>query len=617
MVRLSPPAACSRSLPARARGRTGNAPRGTGLRMGLQTFIGRCGGAPAARSWPARWSLPCGAGVSSWPALRAPTTPPAPSAAAYVGAETCASCHAAEAGLWHESQHAHAMEHATEDDCPRRLRRCELREGRRHHDLLRDGDGLRRPHRRARRRAPGLHGQVHLRRRSPLQQYLVELPGGRLQALPIAWDTRPAEEGGQRWFHLYPDETIPAGDELHWTGRLQNWNTMCADCHSTNVVRNYDLATDTYGTTYSEINVACESCHGPGSQHVDWANKAEGWEAMADMGLVVALDERKDAAWILDPETGNSRREPPRTTMREIDTCAVCHSRRGPVTASAIPGAPIGDSYRVVSPRAGPLLPRRPDPRRGLCPRLVPQSRMFHEGVTCSDCHEPHSLDAPLREERRLHAVPFGRDVRHARPSPPRDRTPPGPSASPATCRSGPTWSSTRAATTASASRGPTFRRRSARPTPATPAMPTRRRPGRRRRSPPGTRTRTRRFQQFGRDASRRRARRTRARATACSRSPKTRARPGIARASALDRLDRVPTPEAFGSLVGLLHDPDPLVRRSAAIGLRDASRRRRARRSSTLPRIRSATCGSRRRGCSPRCRTRRWRPRPWCLASS
>ena len=105
----------------------------------------------------------------------------------------------------------------------------------------------------------------------PLQQYLIAFPGGRWQALSLAWDTRPKEQGGQRWFHLYPDEKIPVGDELHWTGINQNWNWMCADCHSTNLVRGYDLKSDSYHTTWSALNVSCEACHGPGSAHVAWA----------------------------------------------------------------------------------------------------------------------------------------------------------------------------------------------------------------------------------------------------------------------------------------------------------------------------------------------------------
>ena len=92
---------------------------------------------------------------------------------------------------------------------------------------------------------------------SPLQQYLIKLPGGRLQALSIAWDSRPTEQGGQRWFHLYPDERITHNDELHWTRRAQNWNFMCAECHSTNLEKHYDEAKHEYRTTWSEINVSC------------------------------------------------------------------------------------------------------------------------------------------------------------------------------------------------------------------------------------------------------------------------------------------------------------------------------------------------------------------------
>ena len=109
----------------------------------------------------------------------------------------------------------------------------------------------------------------------PLQQYLIAFPGGRYQTLPIAWDARPKGEGGQRWFHLYPNEKIDHTDPLHWTGALPELDLQCAECHSTNLRKGYDAASNTYKTTYSEINVACEACHGPGSRHVDWARKAQ------------------------------------------------------------------------------------------------------------------------------------------------------------------------------------------------------------------------------------------------------------------------------------------------------------------------------------------------------
>ena len=141
----------------------------------------------------------------------------------------------------------------------------------------------------------------------PLQQYLVELPGGKLQALSIAWDTRTAEQGGARWFHLYPDQKIDYHDELHWTRRAQNWNFMCADCHSTDVRKNYDAQTDKFQTAWSEIAVGCEACHGPGSAHIAWAgSKADD----PTKGLTVALDERRGARFTIDATSGNASRSP-------------------------------------------------------------------------------------------------------------------------------------------------------------------------------------------------------------------------------------------------------------------------------------------------------------------
>ena len=227
---------------------------------------------------------------------------------------------------------------------------------------------------------------------APLQQYLLELPGGRLQALSIAWDSRPKEEGGQRWFHLYPDETIVHGDPLHWTGLQQNWNFMCAECHSTNLQRGYDPATNSYKTTFSEINVACETCHGPGSRHVAWAKHEPGWEAFDRKGLALLLDERRDITWTFDPATGNSKRSAPRTTTKEIETCALCHSRRGPIWAKIEAGAPIGDSHRVTALDEGLYFPDGQIRDEVYEYGSFLQSKMFHEGVTCSDCHDPHSL---------------------------------------------------------------------------------------------------------------------------------------------------------------------------------------------------------------------------------
>jgi predicted CXXCH cytochrome family protein len=216
----------------------------------------------------------------------------------------------------------------------------------------------------------------------PLQQYLVGLPNGRLQALPIAWDTREASRGGQRWFHLYSGQHVSHGDPLHWTGREQNWNFMCADCHSTGVRKNYDPASDSFHTTWAAINVTCEACHGPGSRHV---------ASPRENGLTVQLDERAHVAWTVDPASGKPVRGAPRTTSREIDVCAVCHSRRAQIADGYVPGAALMDYYEPSTIET-PLYYADGQQRDEVYVYgSFMQSRMAAAGVTCSDCHDPHT----------------------------------------------------------------------------------------------------------------------------------------------------------------------------------------------------------------------------------
>ncbi len=164
----------------------------------------------------------------------------------------------------------------------------------------------------------------------PLQQYLIEFPGGSLQTLAFSWDTRPASGGGQRWFHVYPDEYIAPDDSLHWTGLQQNWNYMCAECHSTNVEMGFDAASDTFATTYSEISVGCEGCHGPGSKHIE---QAQAGTENPGYGFNVDLDDHGNATWIMNPETGIVARSEARTQpQQQPEACGRCHSRRGVIS---------------------------------------------------------------------------------------------------------------------------------------------------------------------------------------------------------------------------------------------------------------------------------------------
>jgi predicted CXXCH cytochrome family protein len=228
----------------------------------------------------------------------------------------------------------------------------------------------------------------------PLQQYLIELPGGRLQALGIAWDTRPKAQGGQRWFHLYPDQKLHAGEPLHWAGVDQNWNFMCAECHSTALRKNFDATKKTFATAWTEINVACEACHGPGADHVAWAQAKKIGKAYpgGGNGLVVALDERRSVTWSPVASTGNAQRSVPRETSREIVTCAVCHARAARISDEIATGKPLQDSHRLARLDEGLYYPDGQIRDEVYEWGSFVQSRMNAKGVTCSDCHDPHSL---------------------------------------------------------------------------------------------------------------------------------------------------------------------------------------------------------------------------------
>jgi tetratricopeptide (TPR) repeat protein len=229
----------------------------------------------------------------------------------------------------------------------------------------------------------------------PLQQYLIEMPGGRIQALSLAWDSRPRERGGQRWFHLYPGGDVDHRDVLHWTGPAQNWNHQCADCHSTNLRKGYVEAEGRFETTWSEIDVSCEACHGPGSRHVAWAG-ADGRDDDPTKGLVVSLA-RGDAAWVLEGEESTAKLQRGLAGSAEIEVCGRCHARRARIAGEDDLSQPLAESYRValleegLYQADGQILDEVYEYGSFL------QSRMYASGVVCSDCHEPHS--AKLREE--------------------------------------------------------------------------------------------------------------------------------------------------------------------------------------------------------------------------
>ena len=279
----------------------------------------------------------------------------------FAGSAACAECHEAETRAWSASDHAWALK---EPDARSML--GDFNDARLTHKgvtsrfFMKDGkyfvetDG-----------ASGKQETFEIRYavgHRPLQQYLVETGNGRLQVLDIAWDVN-----AKRWFHLYPDQDLPAGDGMHWTGSYKNWQARCATCHQTGFDKGYDFATRTYKSHWSELTVGCETCHGPARDHVEAARQGNPHQSLI-------------------PKLGPGQQE------NEINTCGPCHARR--------------DAFSQVQPRAGTpfhdhyaLSLLTPDLYFGDGQQNAEvfvlgsflQSKMKAKGVTCSNCHEAHS----------------------------------------------------------------------------------------------------------------------------------------------------------------------------------------------------------------------------------
>jgi len=330
------------------------------------------------------------------PWLQALRTASAPPDLAFVGSEACADCHQTESARWKESQHKHAMQRATAASVLGDFDNASFDHYGVHSHFFKkeskffvETDG-----------ADGKLATFEVKYTfgvDPLQQYLIEFPDGRIQALSIAWDSRPKDHGGQHWFHLYPDEEIKHDDVLHWTKLNQNWNFMCAECHSTGVRKNYDAASDRFHTTWSEISIGCEACHGKGSRHVNWAYGRRSWWPFGKdkdplMGLVVFLNERDGVTWRPDPKTGNPQRSVAVAAIRrEVETCGLCHARRAQFSEDWIPGLPLSDTHLVSTLARGLYHADGQMLDEVYNYGSFKQSKMFAAGVTCSDCHEPHA----------------------------------------------------------------------------------------------------------------------------------------------------------------------------------------------------------------------------------
>lgn len=284
----------------------------------------------------------------------------------YVGSSTCIDCHEDAGQSWMGSHHQMAWTLPDEDTVVADFDGTHFNGNGMEVDFSKDDAGYHISVSEAgQSREYDIHSVVGI---APLQQYLIETEPGRLQSFDVVWD-----DDRKEWYHLYPDQDLPPDDGLHWTGPYKNWNARCAECHATDFSKNYDAASDSYASVQSEIGVGCEACHGPGATHVEWATTKEpvASDLLDSYGFTMATDAGAEG-W--------------------IQQCAGCHSRRQAFgDGNPVPGTPYHDSYRLSV-----LTPDLYYPDGQIMAEVYVygsflQSKMYDRGVSCMNCHEPHS----------------------------------------------------------------------------------------------------------------------------------------------------------------------------------------------------------------------------------
>ncbi len=284
---------------------------------------------------------------------------------AFIGSETCKSCHQQEFSEWQNSHHDLAMQLADSTTVLGDFNNTVFKSKGINYRFFKkagkyyvntEGEG-------------GEYQDYKIANTfgvTPLQQYLIDFPNGKKQCLLVAWDAKK-----EKWYDLQPNLKVHHEEWMHWTGGSMTWNNMCADCHSTNLQKKYDTTTEKYNTTFSNINVSCEACHGPSSTHVDYYKNEDNNKGVNPPKLYM------DASM-------NSK--------ELVQKCARCHSRRSQLTEYFDYKGHFLDHYnpsKIMDPVYE--LDGQIKDEDYVYGSFV-QSKMYHNGVSCKDCHDSHSL---------------------------------------------------------------------------------------------------------------------------------------------------------------------------------------------------------------------------------
>lgn len=282
-----------------------------------------------------------------------------PANTSFTGTQACIQCHNEEYSEWKGSHHDQAMQLADSSSVLGNFNNVSYSlNGRTSTFFMRNGDYFVNTE-----GSEGTNQDFEIKYTfgvHPLQQYIVSFPKGQYQVLAIAWDS---EEN--KWFSL---EQNTEGEWMHWTGGAMRWNSMCADCHSTDLKKNFDEGSDSYRTRYSAINVSCEACHGPASAHVSYYEDPQEGKKPPNLYMVSGM-----------------------SSEELVDKCARCHSRRAQISSKFDYSGDFLDHYSpelLLEPvYEGDGQIKDEDYVYG----SFIQSKMYHNGVSCTDCHNVHS----------------------------------------------------------------------------------------------------------------------------------------------------------------------------------------------------------------------------------
>jgi len=307
---------------------------------------------PAGWTYPGTGQLPTSLDPDRWRAL---------------GPASCVECHADAVAAWQHSTHDRANRplHARNaaDLAPFLTPSASYQKDGEAFQLLRRGDefliAVTRPD-----GSTVKHPVVGLIGVDPLVNFLTALPDGRIQATTLAWDVHRKE-----LFDTFDGDERKVGDYGHWLGQGLNWNANCAWCHMTDYRKNLDIETLGYRSHWLAQGVSCQQCHPGSEEHV----RAQ--------------------------RSGSKDHRPTSLAIEQVmDNCLSCHSRRSELTANRFqPGEAFADHFSLSLPDQpglyfadGQILD---EVFAGASLRL---SAMGHAGVTCMDCHNPHSLALTL-----------------------------------------------------------------------------------------------------------------------------------------------------------------------------------------------------------------------------